>query len=108
MHSPGPTALAIGLAFACQPEAVDTERCADVTAQIELALEDYTDAGLLLPGARPCELGPEDFDPRTTAESREYLLGAFANACVQQADACWAIPSAAPPPPAFVGGSAPD
>jgi hypothetical protein len=93
--------LAAGLAFACQEVDHDQERCADVSAQIEQALVEYTQNRVLLPGAEPCELTPESFDPRTSRESKEYLLEAFATACQTQAETCWGAPVVDRPPPQF-------
>jgi hypothetical protein len=123
MHLRNLASVPIALVLGCQDAAVDTERCDDVTAQIELALEEYTQSQLLVPGAVPCELTPDAFDQRVEAASREYLLGAFANACEVQAEACGGSPQpssilappsispAAPPPSApapYVSGHAPD
>ncbi|MEY4546637.1 MAG: hypothetical protein RL685_2832 [Pseudomonadota bacterium] len=92
--------LAAGLALACQQIDDDQERCADVSAQIEQALTDYTANGVLLPGAEPCELTLESFDPRVREESVEYVLGAFASACEQREGACWDVPRYERPQPA--------
>ncbi|MEY2935340.1 MAG: hypothetical protein RL033_6089 [Pseudomonadota bacterium] len=91
--------LAAGLAFACQQVDDDQERCADVRAQIEEALTNYTTMGVLLPGVEPCELTPDSFDPRVRYESVDYVLGAFANACEQRAEACLGVPSYERPEP---------
>jgi hypothetical protein len=110
--------LAAGLTFACQAVDHDQERCTDVTAQIEQALTDYTDSGVLLPGAEPCELTEDSFDPRTQRESQEYLLDAFASACQTRAEVCEGVPAgdrpqrrpppATPPPFVSVTRSAPE
>lgn len=78
---------------------MDSQRCADVTAQIEQARADYTDTQVLLPGAEPCELSFDSFDPRTSRDSVEYLLGAFSNACQTQAEACSGVPTRDRPDP---------
>jgi hypothetical protein len=90
--------VAAGLVLGCRDDVVDAERCADATAQIEQALTDYTNGGILLPGAEPCGLTLDSFHPRTTDESVEYLLGAFGDACEVQAEACGGVPMPQRPP----------
>jgi len=63
-------------------------RCENITAQIDQALQDYTDSGNLLPTAVPCELTPQSFDPRVRPENVEHVLGQFQVACEQQAACC--------------------
>lgn len=60
-------------------------RCEDVSAQIEAALTQNIDVGVLLPTAVPCELTSESFDPRVPPADVTYLLDAFQNACGLQA-----------------------
>lgn len=86
--------------LACQHAVVDhdSQRCADVSAQIEQALSEYTGAGVLLPGAEPCELTLEDFDPRIEPATAAYLLDAFASACELQSQVCWGVPPEFGPP----------
>jgi hypothetical protein len=84
--------VAVGLALGCQDGVAGSERCTEVTAQIDQAVLDYTNGGLLLPGADPCGLTLDSFHPLTTDESVEYLLGAFGDACEAQAEACWGVP----------------
>lgn len=94
--------------LACGPD-VHEERCADVTLQIETALEDNIAKGVLFPTVVGCEVAQDSFDPRVDPSDVEYLLGAFQRACATQAEECRGIstppppsaptPSPAPPPP---------
>jgi hypothetical protein len=74
------------LVFACRGTVHDEqqERCDEVTTQIDAALEDNIDKGVLLPDSIACELTPASFDPRVPASSVEYLLDAFSSACDEQ------------------------
>ena len=96
--------------LACGPSAHD-ERCDDVTEQIETALQNNIDRGVLVGTAVGCELTAESFDPRVQPSDLEYLLSAFQNACEIQAEECSGIsthprrPPSEPPP--FVGTPAP-
>ena len=96
--------------LACGPSAHD-ERCDDVTEQIEAALQNNIDKGVLVGTAVGCELTAESFDPRVQPSDLEYLLSAFQNACEIQAQECSGIsthprrPSSEPSP--FVGTPAP-
>ncbi|HKO94930.1 MAG TPA: hypothetical protein VJU61_27440 [Polyangiaceae bacterium] len=85
-------------------------RCDDVSAQIEQALEDNIDTGVLVGTAVGCALTPESFDPRVDPANVDYLVAAFENACAIQAQECSGIstppgppvppPTASPPPAA--------
>lgn len=93
--------------LACGPNAHD-ERCDEVTEQIEAALRDNIDKGILVGTAVACELTRESFDPRVQRADRDYLLSAFQNACETQAQECSGTsthPRSEPPP--FSGAPAP-
>jgi hypothetical protein len=77
----------------------DDERCDDVTAQIDQALELNIAKGVLVGTAVGCELTPESFDPRVQPDDLEYLTTAFQNACAIQAEECSGIPRRRLPPP---------
>jgi len=86
--------------LACGASAQE-ERCDDVSAQIETALQNNIDKGILVGTAVGCELTVDSFDPRVQAADLEYLLNAFQNACAIQARECSGIPTRPiPPPPA--------
>jgi hypothetical protein len=82
--------LAAALSVACfnATSEADSYRCDDVSTQIEEAHQRNLDAGILLPGADPCLLTPDDFDPRAAEDVRDLLLEDFANACQIQQDVC--------------------
>jgi hypothetical protein len=65
-----------------------SQQCASVTAQIEQAVQDYTESGNLLPGQEPCQLTADSFDSRVSRANVDRLLEQFDNACEIQADAC--------------------
>jgi hypothetical protein len=89
------------LLLACGTGADDEsrERCDDVSAQIDEALQRNIDQGVLAGTAIACELTPESFDPRVQRADRDYLLNAYQNACATQAQECSGIPTHAIPPP---------
>lgn len=97
--------MGVSLLCAATPACIEVEpdgaldRCEDVTNQIEQALAHNTESGILLPGASPCELGPESFDERVGSSDVEYLIGAFDNACREQAASCGYRERPVPPPP---------
>ena len=111
------------LSLACHGASADDSqaRCENITAQIDQALQDYTDSGNLLPTAVPCELTAQSFDPRVAPENVERVLGQFRAACEQQAACCSGVclpsepaddappkqvpPPATPPPYARPGRS---
>jgi len=80
-------------------EGADDERCDDVSAQIDQALEDNIAKGVLVGTAVGCELTPESFDPRVHPEDVDYLTTAFQNACAIQAEECSGIPTRPSAPP---------
>jgi hypothetical protein len=91
---------------ACGASDAQQKRCDDVTQQIEEALAANIDNGVLYATAAPCALSAESFDSRVDAESRDYLMEAFSNACDRQAESCGDVhrvppPSDPPPPPSF-------
>ena len=88
-----------------------SQQCAEVTAQIEQALQDYTESGNLLPGQDPCQLTPDSLDPRVSRQNVDRVLEQFANACDIQADACSGtyreLPDQDQPPELVSGQSGP-
>jgi hypothetical protein len=98
----------------------DERRCRDVTSQIDQALQDNIEIGVLMGTAVPCALTEDSFDPRVRPDSREYLLGAFHDACIIQQERCGSDelesapeqgppepipPPSAPPPYVLNGGT---
>jgi hypothetical protein len=82
--------LVCSLSLACRGASADESqaRCENITAQIDQALQDYTESGNLLPTAVPCELTAQSFDPRVARQNVERVLGQFQAACEQQAACC--------------------
>jgi hypothetical protein len=90
--------FALSLACAGGFDEASQRRCDDVTAQIDQALHDYTESGILLPGAVACELTPTSFDPRVSSGNVVRVLGQFTAACDTEAEECsGAAPQVGPP-----------
>ena len=86
--------LSCGLALAC----ADGGACRDDTEQIDAALQNAIEQGVLLGTASACELTRDSFDARVRPSDVDYLLDAFANACAKRAKDC-GDPVLPPPPP---------
>jgi hypothetical protein len=88
--------LSCGLGSACGSGGEDGRACRDVTEQIDAALKDNINTGILLPTAAACPLTRDSFDPRVTPSDVDYLFDAFTKACAKQAEDCGNM---VPPPP---------